>query len=72
MTATVYTRPARSLGDRYAEISVILVTLLALALGWALKSAVEARSVPFEAAGIRARRLEAGCAAPAARPSCCG
>ena len=55
MTATVYPRSTRSLGDRYAEVSVILVTVLALALGWALKTAVEARSVPFEAAGISAR-----------------
>ncbi len=59
MTATTTTvRPVRSMGDRYAEVSVILVTLLALALGWALKSAVEARSVPFEAEGISARPPE--------------
>jgi hypothetical protein len=48
-------QPVRSLGDRYAELSVILVTVLALALGWALKSAVEARAVPFEAGGLSAQ-----------------
>ncbi len=54
MTAVTAARPARSLGDRYAELTVIAVTVLALLLGWALKSAVEARAVPFEAAGIAA------------------
>jgi hypothetical protein len=54
-TAAARPQPTRSLGDRYAEVSVVLVTLLALALGWALKSAVEARAVPFEAAGITAQ-----------------
>ena len=33
---------------------LMAVTVLALLLGWALKSAVEARAVPFEAAGIAA------------------
>jgi hypothetical protein len=54
MTTTTAARPARSLGDRFAEVSVILLTALALLLGWGLKSAVEARSVPFEAGGVSA------------------
>jgi hypothetical protein len=36
-----------SLGDRYAEIAVVLVTVIALAAGWFYKSSVENRSVPF-------------------------
>jgi hypothetical protein len=41
-----------SLGDRFAEVTVVLVTLIALLAGWAFKSNVEGRSVPFEAKGI--------------------
>jgi hypothetical protein len=54
VTAATASRPARSLGDRYADITVIAVTALALLLGWALKSVVEARALPFEAAGVTA------------------
>lgn len=43
-----------SLGDRFAEITVILVTLVALIAGWFFKSGVENASVPFEAQGVRA------------------
>lgn len=43
-----------SLGDRFAEISVILITLIALMLGWFYKSSVENAAVAFEAEGIRA------------------
>ncbi|MBN8654096.1 MAG: hypothetical protein J0M11_00055 [Anaerolineae bacterium] len=43
-----------SLGDRFAEITVVLVTLVALTAGWFFKSSVENASVPFEAEGIRA------------------
>ncbi len=43
-----------SLGDRFAEITVILVTVLALTAGWFFKSSVENASVPFEAEGITA------------------
>lgn len=43
-----------SLGDRYAEIAVILVTLVALLVGWWVMDSVESRSLPFEAEGIRA------------------
>ncbi len=43
-----------SLGDRFAEITVVLVTLIALTAGWFFKSSVENASVPFEAQGISA------------------
>lgn len=43
-----------SLGDRFAEITVVVVTLVALAAGWFYKSSVENASVPFEAEGIKA------------------
>jgi hypothetical protein len=48
-------RGTRSLGDRFAEISVPIVTALALLLGWGLKASVEARAVPFQAEGISAQ-----------------
>lgn len=44
-----------SLGDRYAEITVVIVTLVALAAGWFFKSGVENASVPFEAEGVSAQ-----------------
>lgn len=44
-----------SLGDRYAEITVVLVTIIALAAGWFYKSGVENASVPFSAGGISAQ-----------------
>jgi hypothetical protein len=43
-----------SLGDRFAEITVVLVTLIALTAGWFFKSSVENAAVPFEAQGIMA------------------
>lgn len=43
-----------SLGDRYAEISVAILTVIALLAGWLLKYSVEHRSLPFESAEIRA------------------
>jgi hypothetical protein len=43
-----------SLGDRFAEITVVLVTVVALTAGWFYKSSVENASVPFEAEGITA------------------
>jgi hypothetical protein len=43
-----------SLGDRFAEITVVLVTLIALTAGWFFKSSVENAAVPFEAEGITA------------------
>jgi hypothetical protein len=44
-----------SLGDRYAEITVILVTLIALVIGWFYKSGIENASVPFSAGGVSAQ-----------------
>jgi hypothetical protein len=44
-----------SLGDRYAEITVILVTIIALIAGWFYKSSVENSSVPFNLEGITAQ-----------------
>ncbi|HJR78473.1 MAG TPA: hypothetical protein VJ821_00285 [Anaerolineales bacterium] len=41
-----------SLGDRYAETAVVIVTLLALLAGWLYKSSVENRSLTFESDGI--------------------
>ena len=46
---------APSLGDRYAELTVILLTAIALIAGWVFKSSVENRSVPFESMGISAQ-----------------
>jgi hypothetical protein len=43
-----------SLGDRYAEISVVLLTVIALLAGWLYKSNVENRGIPFNAAGVTA------------------
>jgi hypothetical protein len=43
----------RSLGDRYSDWAVIVVTLAAVLLGWLLMSNVQSRSVPFEAGGIK-------------------
>lgn len=43
-----------SLGDRYAEIAVIALTLVALLAGGLYMGSVENRSLPFEADGIKA------------------
>ena len=43
-----------SLGDQYAEIAVVLVTVIALIAGWFYKSKIENASLPFEAEGITA------------------
>ncbi|KXK11005.1 MAG: hypothetical protein UZ14_CFX002002973 [Chloroflexi bacterium OLB14] len=43
-----------SLGDRYAEISVILVTIIALLFGWFYKSSIENASLPFDVNGVTA------------------
>lgn len=42
-----------SLGDRYAEAAVILITLVALLAGWWYMDSVESRSLAFDAEGIR-------------------
>jgi hypothetical protein len=43
-----------SLGDRYAEVTVILVTVIALLIGWFYKSGIENASIPFSAGGVSA------------------
>jgi hypothetical protein len=43
-----------SLGDRYAEIAVILITAVALLAGWFYKTSVENSSLPFSAEGVTA------------------
>ncbi|NOH00808.1 MAG: hypothetical protein HND47_01905 [Chloroflexi bacterium] len=43
-----------SLGDRYAEITVVIVTVVALLAGWFYKSGIENASLPFSAEGISA------------------
>lgn len=43
-----------SLGDRYAEISVFAVTVIALLAGWFYKTGVENRSVAFELGNVSA------------------
>ncbi len=47
----MHTKP-NSLGDKYAEITVIAVTALALVLGWFYKTSIENASLPFQAEGI--------------------
>jgi hypothetical protein len=42
-----------SLGDRYSDWAVIVVTLVAVILGWLLMSSVQTRAVPFEAGGVK-------------------
>jgi hypothetical protein len=55
MTTTSKTTRFVSLGDRFAELSVILLTLVALALGWLLMSGVENRSQAFTSGNITAQ-----------------
>jgi hypothetical protein len=43
-----------SLGDRYSEITVILLTLVALLAGWLIMDSVQSRTLPFDAKGIKA------------------
>ena len=42
-----------SLGDRYSDWAVIVVTLVAVLLGWLLMSNVQSRSVPFDSGGVK-------------------
>ena len=41
-----------SLGDRFAEITVVVVTIIALVAGWFYKSSIENASLPFSVDGI--------------------
>lgn len=42
-----------SLGDRYSDWAVIVVTLVAVFLGWLLMSNVQSRAIPFDAGGVK-------------------
>jgi hypothetical protein len=44
----------QSLGDRYAEVAVLVLTAIALLLGWTLMNNVESRAVKFEQNGLTA------------------
>lgn len=53
MEANMNTPTKPSLGDRYSDWAVIIVTLVAVLLGWLLMSNVQSRSIPFEAGGVK-------------------
>jgi hypothetical protein len=55
MTTTAKTTRFASLGDRFAELSVVLLTLVALVAGWFLKSSIENRSLAFKSGSITAQ-----------------
>ena len=55
MTTSSKTMKFTSLGDRFAGLSVILLTLIALVAGWWLKSSVENRSLDFKSGNITAQ-----------------
>ena len=42
-----------SLGDRYSDWAVIIVTLVAVLLGWLLMSSVQSRSIAFDTGGVK-------------------
>jgi hypothetical protein len=55
MTTISKTTKFVSLGDRFAELSVVFLTLIALLAGWLLKSSVENRSLAFKSGTISAQ-----------------
>jgi hypothetical protein len=55
MTATSKTTRFFTQGDLFTQLSVILLTLIALAAGWWLKSSVENRSEAFRGGNITAQ-----------------
>jgi hypothetical protein len=55
MTTASKTRTMASLGDRYTEVAVIVVTLVALLLGWVFMNSVVNRSIPFASGDISAQ-----------------
>jgi len=55
MTTTGNTTRLVSLGDRFAELSVVILTLVALTAGWLLKTSVENRSQLFKSGNITAQ-----------------
>jgi len=42
-----------SLGDRYSDWAVIILTVVAVLLGWLYMSSVQSRSIPFVAGGVK-------------------
>jgi hypothetical protein len=55
MTTTTLPSKSNTAGKWIPEWAVIFITLAALLVGWSIKTNVESRSVPFEAAGITAQ-----------------
>jgi len=55
MTTTAKVTKFASVSDRFAALSVLLLTLIALAAGWLFKSSVENRSVAFKSGNITAQ-----------------
>jgi hypothetical protein len=55
MTTISKTTRSFSLGDRFAELSVVILTIIALLAGWLLKSSVENRSLAFKSGSISAQ-----------------
>lgn len=43
---------SESLGNRFAELATLGLTLVALFLGWLLMNSVQGRTLPFEAGGV--------------------
>jgi len=55
MSATTLPSKNNSLGQRFADWAVIVVTLVGLLAGWLIKNSVENRSIPFTNSGISAQ-----------------
>ena len=55
MTTTAKQLKGLSLGDRFAELAVVLLTIVALVAGWFFKSSVENRSLAFKSGSITAQ-----------------
>lgn len=55
MSVSSSTTKTLSLGDRYSDLVVILLTVVALLAGWVFKSSVENRSIAFKSGGFSAQ-----------------
>ena len=55
MSVSSSTTKTLSLGDRYSDLVVILLTVVALLAGWVFKSSVENRSISFNSGGFSAQ-----------------
>jgi len=55
MSVSTSTSQPLSLGDRFSDLLVIAITIIALLAGWLFKSSVENRSIAFESAGFSAK-----------------